>query len=168
MSETKPLSPDQMLKILETHLRPFVQARRGELSIATSEDHLLQLLTLAPIAFRVIINWDGDNDAADGGDEDGIVLNHFSVVLSMQRGLSITPGDYLVNERGGQEPFLKVISLVRARVRSCAFPEGATFGSFFYKGCQSTAVHYEKLDKTAVFYNLNFDLQAAIEAEPET
>jgi hypothetical protein len=157
-----PLSPSDIISMLQTHLTPYVQAKGGYVSIADDDLNLLEILTESPKGFRVILHWNGDTPDPDQGDLDGIADQHLEVIVTQAKGLRAKPGQELITGRAGQQPLYVLVSQIRARVRAYHWPDGATFGEIHYRGIEPV-IHPDGLPFRAK--RIKFDLKAAIPVE---
>ncbi len=151
-----PLRPDEILTTLETHLRAYVEAKKGALSIAEDPFHVYEILADGPGGFHVIIAWGGDKEVS-GHATVGIVENRIKVIISYNRGLAIKQGAHLTIARGTQGPLYKLLSEVRAKCRELTYAADDTDVNLEYQGADEFAVPGDlPLDA----YEMNFTLHS--------
>ena len=132
-----PLTPAAILTTLKTSLEAYLAPKKGKLFLARDPFDALSLLAESPAGFRVILHWAGDSPMGDDGAEDGVVLAHVELILSHNVGLTLVKGANLITARAGQQPLYELVSQVRAHLRAIEWPDEVSFGSFFYRGCES-------------------------------
>lgn len=152
-----PLSPADLLLLLEARLKPWAAARKGLISIAGDPGDLLEALGEGPKTFRVVLNWAGDDDQT-GQEEAGIVTNRIEVWLIKSKGLRLKPGDHLVR---GAAPFLQLLSDLRAWLRAMEFPDDVTDNTLLYKGAQQFEPELALVLPTTG-YKLTFELTTVV------
>jgi hypothetical protein len=156
------MSPDRIVQWLRNDLEPWCHKRRGHVSIAGDPGNLLDLLAEQPHGFRVIIAWAGDDDQT-GMEEAGIVENHVEVWLCKAKGLKMTPGESLVKGTERDPAFLLLLSDLRVRLRSLAFPhDETTYGRMLYKGCKPYPNAEMAFELNSTGFCLRFDLTGAV------
>lgn len=154
--------PNDLLQILQNDLEPWVKLRKGAFSLAGDPGDVLEQLAEAPASFRVVAAWEGDEDQT-GEPEAGIVDNAFSIWVIKAKGLRLQAGAHLVKaSTAGDPPFLRLLSDVRARVRSLAFPEGVTYGRLLYKGSKPFPSPELAYELPTVGFTLRFTLTSSI------
>ena len=124
------MEPNQLLELLYQGLESWTKARQGYLSLAGDPGDVLEALVDGPSTFRVVLHWAGDKDNTEQA-LGGIVDNTFEVWLLKSKGLRLKPGEHLIR---GNPPFLKLLSDLRAQIRSLEFPEEVTNRYLLYKG----------------------------------
>lgn len=127
------LSPADILGRIEKGIKPWCDAHRVKPSLATDSWNVLELLAQSPSGLRVILHWNGDDDAG-GHESAGIVDNVVEVIVSHNRGLLAAPGANLVHGIAGQPPLYTTLSDLRAVLRSLTWPDGIASKRLFYKG----------------------------------
>lgn len=106
------------LEALENGLRPKVVAAGGRLEVATDPDHVLEILAgEAPKAWRVILNWAGE-EAVDETTSPGIVYWSLASTIQAAKGLSVSPGSDAHRTKGnGRDPLMTLKNHVSRWIR---------------------------------------------------
>lgn len=157
------LNNKELFAKIVADLKPYVTATLyGFLSVARDPFEVIELLGEAPGRFRVILAWDGEDQAGISA-RSGVVNHKFRIVVSHNRGLSILRGENRTVARGEDKPLMELANLVRDRARSIALPNNETGRVLEYKGCEPIRAEFEggragMLDA----YELKFELKAAI------
>lgn len=153
------LKPNDIILALRDHLDPHVRPAKGITSIAGDAFHVLELLGESPVAWRVILLWEGDDDAT-GQPLAGIVRHTISIVISHNRGLRVWNGENLHRDTAAQPSLLTRLAEIRALVLRFRFPAEITDETLLYLGTQPE-VTPEGLPLDA--YRMRFQLHAAID-----
>ncbi|MCX6908055.1 MAG: hypothetical protein NTY01_08435 [Verrucomicrobia bacterium] len=130
------INPADILRKIEADIRPWCVANKANLSLATDAWNVLELLAESPAGLRVILHWEGDDDAGSH-ESAGIVENTIKVVLSHNRGLLAAPGANLTEGRAGQKPLYELLSDLRSALRAIEWPDRIASKRLFYKGSKS-------------------------------
>lgn len=127
-------TPAQLLQNLHDDLTPFVRQQKGQLSVAGDPYHFLELMGEAPVGWRCVVHWAGDENQSQEGPA-AFLRNEFHVGLTCNLGLTPKPGEAVMKTRPNHGPsLLELVQLTRARVRSFSFGDGTT-GQPTYLGC---------------------------------
>lgn len=162
-SDPAALGPHELLLFLQNDVEAWAAPLKGKVTLAGDPGNVLEQLMDAPQGFRVVLAWGGDADQT-GEPEAGIVDNTLEVWLMKARGLRKDAGASLVTPAPGtaEPPFLALLSELRRRCRSLAWPELVTYGRLHYKGAvpfPSLELAYE-LPTTG--WKLSFTITASV------
>ena len=127
--------PNDIVLTLKGELEAYVAAQKGQLSVANDPFEVIELLGESPTGFRVIILWEGDEDAT-GQPLAGIVNNTIAVIVSHNRGLRMWKGENLHKDYGDQPALLTRLADLRAQIRAYEWPEDLTDSHLLYLGTQ--------------------------------
>lgn len=153
------LKPNDIVLALRDHLDPTVKAARGIVSIASDPFHVIELLGESPAGFRVVILWEGDEDAT-GQPLAGIVAHTVAIVVSHNRGLRVWNGESLHRDTAAGPSLLTRLTEVRTLLLRYQFPEGVSSQNLLYLGTQPE-ITPEGLPLDA--YRLRFRITASID-----
>lgn len=127
------LKPNEIVLAIKDHIEPWAKARKGNVSVANNPFEALELLAQSPAGFRVVILWEGDEDAT-GQPLVGIVNNNISLIVSANRGLRIWNGENLHKPYGDQPALLDLLTELRIMVRDQVWPDVVSEGAMLYLG----------------------------------
>lgn len=109
------MTTDHFLRSLEHGLRSKVVAAGGTLEVAADPDAVIDLLTVSPAGWRVILSFGGD-EAIDPDKSPGVVNWTLNTVVQAARGLAINLPTHRTPV-SGREPLLALSSQASAWVR---------------------------------------------------
>jgi|GEM_PF-1368595 len=129
-----PLKPNDIILNLRDGLKVYTDAQKGVLSIANNPFEVIELLAESTPRFRIVILWEGDEDAT-GQPLAAIVRTTVAVVVSQNRGLRLYKGESVMKDTESQTSLLTHLDAIRALVRAYRFPPETSDESFLYLGC---------------------------------
>ena len=136
------MQPQQILKPLRASLEDFSQGW-GHVSLAEDPFNVFEQLTAGPHGTLIVLHWDGDEPAGQTR-QSPFVRNRLEVYVGRNKGLSLDPGDTLVNrDFDGEKPLFELVSDVREHIRSFDYndqpevPDTMHERSLSYGGTQS-------------------------------
>lgn len=111
-----------ILRLVESALKPLIEGEKGELNIATDVGHAMEILATAPNRWRVVMTWEGYGDHP--ASKSGMAQSNFLVVLHHNPGLAKDPAKSLHTEAHstGEPSFLDRLEQVSALMRALRFP----------------------------------------------
>lgn len=113
---------DELLRQLEGALRPLAEGwAAGELDVVSTPDQLYEILAAAPRSWRLVLGWDGWEEAQ--GSRESWVNDSYYAIVQIPQGLAVRPGEEVYRQRAGDAPTLmSLIETVDAWFRSMRFP----------------------------------------------
>ena len=108
--------------------------------------------------FRVILLWEGDEDAT-GQPMAGIIRNTIAVVVSQNRGLRLWRGENIAVDTTSQKSLLTLLDGIRAHIRAFQWPSEVSDEKFLYLG-KSPEVTPDGLPLDA--YRMRFRLHTSL------
>lgn len=115
-------NPASLLRDIENALRPRIEAKGGNLDMASDLGHALEMLSTKVRGWRVIINFEGygDHELAD----DGMNTCRFQIFLHANKGLATPVGNAIHRDQNGTDSFLSRIEFVSQLLRALRWPNG--------------------------------------------
>jgi hypothetical protein len=126
-------TPDDLLAELRDDLKPWVQKRKGMLSIATDPYNFLELLAQSPAGWRVVLHWDGEDNTAEAAQAGDFCTQRISLGITANLGLTANPSEGMVTDTAVRKAFLGLVADLRDRVRGYVFPDQVTNRYMHYK-----------------------------------
>ena len=126
---------DAMMTALYDDLLPWVEGKKGRLSVAKDPWNVLEILVNGPQGFQVILHWGGDSDVGELPGEP-MAENIIEVIVGYSLGLQAKPDVALIKNQATRSSLLKHVNDVRARVLAYVFPAEETGESLQYAGCE--------------------------------
>jgi hypothetical protein len=123
------MEPNDLLRAIETALRPQIKGQQGDLRVCEDELAALELLMGGPNQgwLCLMLMTEGKPAARLGGTNDHEQLT-FTFFVSRPRGLTVDPSKGLHKETAAGLPLLRRISQVRREVQRLRFVEPSTGG----------------------------------------
>ena len=156
---TRKLSAAELLRAVEETLRPLAAELDGELHVATTPDHLVEILTVAPTRWRMIIGWPGYGDHPDA--LLGMGAHRIYAMIQVAEGLTLDKADVLHRGRVGLPmSMMDLIETVSKWFRALRFPSGYHLDPKGFAQEDSQWVEVEGL--TTLQHQLDFVIHAAL------
>lgn len=163
MPDPTPLSPDQILTLINDDLCTFVTPMGGKTSLAGDPGDVVEALFDKPTGFRVVLHMGGDKEATENP-IGGITTYAIEAWLIKAKGMPLRTGSQLVEGKAGSDPLLKILSDVKSRIRSLVFPDVITSRYIQYRGTEQTDPLLTQ-DVPTVSWKMTFELTAAMPAQ---
>ncbi len=117
-------TPNQLLLAVSAALTAPVAALGGNVELAASPEHALQMLTVSPPKFRCILVWPGY--ANHPASNVGMGTDQMEIVLQFANGLHVNPAqNAMLSRPNGRSPQLTIIDAVRRMVCALRLPVDA-------------------------------------------
>lgn len=156
-----PLQPNTIVLAIRDHLDPVVKKAKGITSIASDAFNVIEILGERPAGFRVILLWEGDQDAT-GQPLAGIVRHTIAVIISANRGLRVWNGENLHRDTAAGPSLLTRLAEIRTLILRFRFPPGFSDETLLYIGTEPETTP-EGLPLDA--YRMRFQLHASIDMQ---
>lgn len=156
----EPYTPAALLNELADDLKPWVEGKKGTLSVARDPYHFLELLAESPAGWRAVLHWDGDANLADDPQTGAFCPQKISVGVTANLGLTAEAGQSLRKASASRPALLTLLAEVRDRVRGYAWPDEITGRYSLYKGTEAIVLPDSGIPLAG--YRLTFELLAAL------